>query len=208
MKFCVQLLLCTALLLSGFPAQSAHNLSTDLSDAAGKSLNREVNAQASGTSIRHSNSAPETQPERPKSVSKFVTVAGTRWIFLFRGAGQPVVLIHGNRGSTQDWTRVFGPAGANYRVIAFDRPGHGRSERPKHGETTVEVQARLLHDALQQLHIERPIVVGHSWGGALALIYAITYPKEVSGAVLLAPPVYDSEDGDVPGLRLPAEPVR
>ncbi len=207
MKFRVQLLLCTALLLWGFPAQSAHNLSADVSDAAGKSLNREVNAQVSGTSIRHSNSGPETQSERPKSISKFVTVDGTRLHFVFRGAGQPVILIHGNPGSTQDWTRVFGPAGANYRVIAFDRPGHGRSERPKHGDTTVEVQARLLHDALNQLHIERPIVVGHSWGGALALIYAITYPKEVAGVVLVAPAVYESQDGVSLLTSLPAVPV-
>jgi pimeloyl-ACP methyl ester carboxylesterase len=207
MKLRVQLLVCSGLLLSSFQAQSARNLWTDLSDAAGKSLNREVNAQAIGTSIRHSNSGPETQSERPKSISKFVTVDGTRLHFVFRGAGQPVILIHGNPGSTQDWTRVSGPLAADHRVIAFDRPGHGRSERPKHGETTVEVQARLLHDALKQLHIDRPIVVGHSWGGALALIYAMTYPKEVGGVVLVAPAVYESQDGVSLLTTLPAVPV-
>jgi pimeloyl-ACP methyl ester carboxylesterase len=205
MKLRVQVLVC--LLLSSFPSQGAQNLSTDPSDAAGKSLNREVSGQASGTSIRHSNSGPETQSERPQSTSKFVTVDGTRLHFVFRGAGQPVVLIHGNPGSTQDWTRVLGPLAANHRVIVFDRPGHGRSERPKHGDTTVEVQARLLHDALKQFHIERPIVVGHSWGGALALVYAITYPKEVAGVVLVAPAVYESQDAVSVLTTLPAVPV-
>jgi len=72
-----------------------------------------------------------------------------------------------------------------HKIVAFDRPGHGQSQRPRHGDATVEVQASLLHDALKQLHIVRPIMVGHSWGGALALVYAITYPKEVAGLVLL-----------------------
>jgi pimeloyl-ACP methyl ester carboxylesterase len=152
------------------------------------------------------NSVPETPSERSPSTSKFVTVDGTRLHFLIKGAGRPVVLIHGNPGSGQDWTRVFGPLAARNKAIAFDRPGHGQSERPRHGDATVEVQAGLLHDALKQLHIERPIVVGHSWGGALALVYAISYPKEVAGVVLVAPAVYESHDG--PSLTdLPAVPV-
>ena len=207
MKFCLQLLLCSALLLSSFHPQRAQSLATDLSDDARISLNREISASADADSSEGPGSDPEIQSERPQFTSKFVTVDGTRLHFVIRGAGRPVVLIHGNPGSTQDWTRVFGPLAASHKVIAFDRPGHGRSERPKHGDATVEVQARLLHDALKQLHVERPIVVGHSWGGALALVYAITYPKEVAGVVLVAPAVYESQDG-VPLLtNLPAVPV-
>jgi len=202
MKFYVQLLLSTALLLSDSHSQRAR----DLSSHPRPSLNREIAEQASGTSIRHSNSGPEPQPERAQFTSKFVTIDGARLHFVIRGAGRPVVLIHGNPGSTQDWTRVLGPLAANHKVIALDRPGHGRSERPKHSDATVEVQARLLHDALKQMHIERPIVVGHSWGGALALIYAITYPKEVAGVVLIAPAVYESHD-DSFLTSLPAVPV-
>jgi pimeloyl-ACP methyl ester carboxylesterase len=136
-----------------------------------------------------------------------VTVDGTRLHFLIHGAGRPVVLIHGNPGSAQDWTRLFGPLTARHNAIAFDRPGHGHSQRPKHGDATVEVQARLLHDALRQLHVERPILVGHSWGGALALVYAINYPKEVAGVVLVAPAVYESHEGGSFLTSLPAVPV-
>ena len=205
MKFCVQLFLCTALLLSSFHSQRAQNLSTDLLNDARTSLSREISEQVSADSLKPSTSDPKAEPERPQITSKFVTVDGTRLHFVIRGAGRPVVLIHGNPGSTQDWTRVFGSVGANHKVIAFDRPGHGLSERPKHGDTTVEVQARLLHDALKQLHVERPIVVGHSWGGALAMVYAITYPKEVAGVVLVGPAVYESQD--VVLTNLPAVPV-
>jgi len=206
MKFRVQLLLCTALLLSGavarplgrasqYPSWQA-KCSRDLSDEARTSLNHEISEQAGGPSLKPPNS--ETQSERPQI---------TRLHFVIRGVGRPVVLIHGNPGSAQDWSRVFGPLAASHKIIAFDRPGHGRSERPKHGDTTVEVQARLLHDALKQLHVERPIIAGHSWGGALALIYAITYPQEVTGVVLVAPAVYESQDGVSLVTSLPAVPV-
>lgn len=206
MKFCVQLLLCSGLLLSSFQSQSAQNLSNDLSDDDAPSLNREISLKVRATSFRPPNSGLVTQSERSQSTSKSVTVDGTRLHFVIKGAGRPVVLIHGNPGSGQDWTRLFGPLAADHKAIAFDRPGHGRSQRPKHIDATVEVQARLLHDALKQLHVERPIVVGHSWGGALALVYAINYPKEVAGVVLVAPAVYESHDG-VSLTSLPAVPV-
>ena len=200
MKFRVQLLLCSGLLLSSLQSQSAQNLSDD--SRAG--LNVEISAKVSADRPR--NSGPQAQSERLQSTSRFVTVDGTRLHFVIKGEGRPVVLVHGNPGSGQDWTRVFGPLAALHRVIAFDRPGHGRSERPKHIDATVEVQARLLHDALKQLHVERPIVVGHSWGGALALVYAINYPTEVSGIVLVAPAVYESQDLSL-ATELPAVPV-
>jgi pimeloyl-ACP methyl ester carboxylesterase len=196
MKFYLQLLLCSGLLLSSFQAPSAQNLSDD----ARISLNREISPKVSAPSLR-----PES--ERSQPTSKYVTVDGTRLHFVIRGAGRPVVLIHGNPGSGQDWTRLFGPLAADHRAIAFDRPGHGLSQRPKQGDTTVEVQARLLHDALKQLHVERPIIVGHSWGGALALVYAINYPQEVAGVVLVAPAVYESQDATSLLTQLPAVPV-
>ena len=197
MKFCVQLLLCSGLLLSGLQSQSAQNHSDDAL----------TNLNVSATGLRHPNSGPEAQSERSPSISKFETVDGTRLHFVIKGGGRPVVLIHGNPGSGQDWTRLFGPLAEHHKAIAFDRPGHGRSERPKHIDATVEVQARLLHDALKQLHVERPIVVGHSWGGALALVYAINYPQEVAGIVLVAPAVYESQDGVSLLTSLPAVPV-
>ncbi len=198
MKFCVQLLLCGGLLLSSFRSQSAQSLSDDAPSL------REIGVKVGAGPP---NSVPETQSERSQSTSKFVTVDGTRLHFVIKGAGRPLVLIHGNPGSSQDWTRLFGPLAASHKVIAFDRPGHGRSQRPKHIDATVEVQAGLLHDALKQLHVERPIVVGHSWGGALALVYAINYPKEVAGVMLVAPAIYESQDGVSLVTSLPAVPV-
>lgn len=145
--------------------------------------------------------------DHPQAVSKFITVDGARLHFVIKGAGRPVVLIHGNPGSCQDWVRLYGALASRYQVIGFDRPGHGHSDRPNHQPVTVEIQARMLHCALKELGVEHPILVGHSWGAALALVYALHFPVDVSGLVLLAPAVYESEDGVSFLSKLPAWPV-
>lgn len=139
--------------------------------------------------------------------SQFVTVDGARLHFVIKGAGRPVVLIHGNPGSCQDWSRLYTPISSRYQAIAFDRPGHGNSDRPNHRDITVDVQAQMLHTALRELQVERPILVGHSWGGALALAYALEFPEDLSGLVLLAPAVYESDDGVSFLSKLPGFPI-
>jgi pimeloyl-ACP methyl ester carboxylesterase len=144
----------------------------------------------------------------PNAESKFVKVEGASLHFVIKGSGRPVVLIHGNPGSCHDWMRLYAPMSSRFCVFAFDRPGHGHSDRPtKNGDVTAEVQAGLLNSGLAQLNVARPILVGHSWGGALALIYALSHPEDVSGLVLLAPAVYESDDGVSSLSKLPAWPV-
>ncbi len=149
-----------------------------------------VQARSSGSP---SSRAAESEPVR--YASRFITVEDTRLHYIVQGAGRPVVLIHGNPGSAEDWLPVFTPLASRPKVFAFDRPGHGQSARPKHADATVELQAQLIHDALAQLHVERPIVVGHSWAAALALDYALRYPKDVAGVLIVAPAVYEDHEG-------------
>lgn len=137
-----------------------------------------------------------------------MNIQGMNLHFVIKGSGRPVVLIHGNPGSCQDWSKLYSSLTQRYCAIAFDRPGHGHSERRTNsGNVSVEVQAQLLHVALDKLSVERPILVGHSWGAALAAVYALLYPREVSGLVLLAPAVYESDDGVSFLSKLPAWPV-
>ena len=113
--------------------------------------------------------------------------------YVSAGSGQPVVLIHGNPGSFHDYTlAVVERLSQSYHVVAFDRPGHGYSERHDSVQTTVEVQARIIREALHKLGIEQPVLVGHSWGGSLVLAAAIAYGNDLSGIVLLAPAAYPS----------------
>ena len=124
---------------------------------------------------------------------QFVSVAGLRLHYVSKGAGRPVVFIHGNPGSHHDYSRtVLSEVARSHRVFAFDRPGHGYSERPNGRGTTVEVQARLLRGAFRKLAIEKPLIVGHSWGGSVALAMALQNENELSGLVLLAPAAFPS----------------
>jgi pimeloyl-ACP methyl ester carboxylesterase len=124
---------------------------------------------------------------------EFVTVGGINLHYVSAGTGRPVVLIHGNPGSHQDYTMaVLDRLSRSFHAIAFDRPGHGCSERHDSGESNVEAQAKFIRDALRELSIKKPILVGHSWGGSLVLAAAVAYAEEFSGIVLLAPAAYPS----------------
>jgi Predicted hydrolases or acyltransferases (alpha/beta hydrolase superfamily) len=124
---------------------------------------------------------------------EFVTVGGINLHYVSAGTGRPVVLIHGNPGSHRDYTMaVLDKLSQSFQAIAFDRPGHGCSERHDSGKRNVEVQASFIRDALQELAIRKPILVGHSWGGSLVLAAAVAYAEELSGIVLLAPAAYPS----------------
>jgi pimeloyl-ACP methyl ester carboxylesterase len=157
--------------------------------------------------LRRAYIASRVAHQYSEALSKFVTVDGARLHFVIKGTGRPVVLIHGNPGSCQDWARLYGPLSLRYCGFAFDRPGHGHSERPNHRDITVDLQAQMLHTALKDLNVEQPILVGHSWGGALALSYALEFQEDVAGLVLLAPAVYESDDGVSFLTKLPALPV-
>jgi pimeloyl-ACP methyl ester carboxylesterase len=79
---------------------------------------------------------------------------------------------------------------ARHRVILIDRAGLGWSRRRRRGGSSLAYQAAVLRDVLDRLGIDRAVVVGHSWGGALATTFALDYPERVAGLVLLAPPLY------------------
>lgn len=122
---------------------------------------------------------------------RFVDVDGGRLHVVELGAADapPVLLLHGASGNLNDLRLALGEKLAQrYRVILVDRPGHGWSDRPGGAADALpSAQAKLIHQALVNLGIKRPIVLGHSWSGALATAYALAYPDGVSGLVLLAP---------------------
>jgi len=129
------------------------------------------------------------QCEQPKE--HYINIENTRVRYVESGAGHDVVLIHGNAGSVDDFDfQSLGRLCRNYRVIAIDRPGHGKSDRPKDSDATLQYQMHLLHETLSHLGVTRPALVGHSWGASLALAYAVAYPTELSAIVLLAPAAY------------------
>jgi pimeloyl-ACP methyl ester carboxylesterase len=104
------------------------------------------------------------------------------------GAEPAVVLIHGASGNMEDMRLALGgKLATSHRVILVDRPGHGWSSRPADDSYASPArQASVVAKALNELGVSRAILVGHSWGGALATAYALAFPERVGGLVLLS----------------------
>jgi pimeloyl-ACP methyl ester carboxylesterase len=125
---------------------------------------------------------------------RFVKVHSGRLhlVELGRRNERAVVLLHGATTNLEDMRLSLGDRlSAQYHVILIDRPGHGWSDRPDGGDdASPQQQAKLIHEALDQIGIQRAVFVAHSWAGAVALAYALVYPQGVAGLVLLAPLAY------------------
>lgn len=141
---------------------------------------------------------------------RFVTVDGVRLRYLEWGDGPPLVLLHGNGMLADDFdiSGVAAEAARRYRVIAFDRPGYGYSERPSGRHWTPQAQAQLIHRALGRIGVAEPsVVLGHSWGAQVALAMGLQFPDDVRALVLLSGYYFASVRLDVPFVSAPAIPL-
>lgn len=103
------------------------------------------------------------------------------------GSAPDLVLIHGASGNTRDLTFDLAPRLAqDYRVIVLDRPGLGYTDPIDRGGATITQQADLLQTAAARLGARRPVVMGHSFGGAVALAWAVTRPADIAALVSVA----------------------
>lgn len=103
--------------------------------------------------------------------------------FEITGNGHPVVLIHSGGADLRQWPFLISLLSKNYKVIAFDGRGAGKSPNPiKHVNYVEDVLALLDYLELNQVSI-----IGHSMGGQIATDLALNYPERVSKLVLIAP---------------------
>jgi pimeloyl-ACP methyl ester carboxylesterase len=133
--------------------------------------------------------------QRHPAVGKFLNVDGVRLHYVERGTGEPLLLIHGNGTQIEDFetSGLIDLAADTHRVIVFDRPGFGHSSRPRGTVWTPSAQAHLLHEALAQLGIGRCVVLGHSWGAAVAVALALPHPTSVKSLVLVSGYYYPTD---------------
>lgn len=124
-------------------------------------------------------------------VGRFVTAEGRRLHVIDSGeAGKPpLVFIHGAFGAAEDFkVSVMPNLTGRFRAVAIDRPGHGYSERGEESPLTPDRQAAILRAGLKAAGIEgKPILVGFSLGGAVALAWGLNHPDDVAGILLINP---------------------
>ena len=127
---------------------------------------------------------------------RHVQAHGVRTQVTQAGDGPDVLLIHGASSDTGLWTpTVFPLLGSRYRLTAYDRPGMGGTvERPR-GASALAFQARVAAGVIASTDLKRPIVVAHSYGGAIALRLALDHADKISGLVLIAPVAYEWPGG-------------
>ena len=114
-------------------------------------------------------------------------VNGHRIHVIVRGQGPDLVLIHGASGSTRDMTfELVKHLEGRYRVLIFDRPGLGYSDRVSSSGATLVQQAEILSEAAAQLEAHQPIVMGQSYGGGVALAWAAHFPDRLAALVPVA----------------------
>lgn len=153
--------------------------------------------------------ASRAAERRYPAEGRFVTVDGVRLHYMEAGEGPPVVLLHGNVSALGDSlaSGLFDRLARNHRVIAFDRPGMGHSDRPRDRAWTPEDQADLLAEAFGALGIENAVIAGHSYATLVALALALDHPRTVKGLVLLAGYYFPTKRVDAAMVAPLATPV-
>lgn len=113
-----------------------------------------------------------------------VTVHGHDVVFRRGGSGEPLVLIHGLAGSSHTWRNVMPQLARHYDVIAPDLLGHGGSAKPM-GDYSLGAHASGLRDLLLTLGVSGASVLGHSFGGGVAMQFAYQHPEMIDRMILV-----------------------
>ena len=104
-----------------------------------------------------------------------------------RGAGRPVLLVHGLSGQTRHFSALMPELARDHPVVAVDRPGSGYSPRASGAGGGPVEQAAAIAALIDALGLDRPLVVGHSLGGAVALALGLNHGARVGGLALVCP---------------------
>jgi pimeloyl-ACP methyl ester carboxylesterase len=119
---------------------------------------------------------------------RFLELDGCRIRYVDEGSGPPLFLIHGLGGQVGNFTyALVGRLAKEFRVVAVDRPGSGYSTRPAGADPRLRAQGELMAKAIAALKLDRPLVVGHSLGGAIGLAVGLDHPECASALALIAP---------------------
>ena len=117
-----------------------------------------------------------------------MTVGAIKTHFVRKGdAGRPVVLVHGFGSSTYTWRKTVDALAPRHRVYALDLKGFGLTAKPKDGQYHMDAYTRHLLGFLDAMKLDRPVLVGHSLGGAVVTRLALFHPDRVGGLVLEDP---------------------
>lgn len=117
---------------------------------------------------------------------KHLQVGDEFFHYVEKGSGPPLLLVHGFMGWSYSWRHNIEALGRSYRTIALDLRGFGLSEKDAQRGHSLSDQAEVIKSFLDTLGIDQVFLCGHSMGGEVALRFALTYPNQVRGLILVS----------------------
>ncbi|HKK80132.1 MAG TPA: alpha/beta fold hydrolase [Phaeodactylibacter sp.] len=122
----------------------------------------------------------------PFPAQKVKLESGEEIAYFDQGEGQPIIFIHGLGSYAPAWKNNIEGLQENFRCIALDLPGYGKSSKGKY-EASMTYYATIVKNFMQALGLEKAVLAGHSMGGQIAMTTALAYPNMVERLVLVAP---------------------
>ena len=144
-----------------------------------------------------------------ESDSKFIEINGVNIHYKEAGSGgRTFILLHPFGGSTYSWREVMDDFARYGKVIAYDRPAFGLTERPmpedwQENPYGIKANIEILRALLDEFNIEKAVIVGNSAGGGLAVAFALEYPERIDELILVAPGVGGGYGPKFPSWALP-----
>jgi len=150
-----------------------------------------------------------TEKEFTEPDSKFIEVNDVTVHYKEMGAGETTfILLHGFGASTYSWREVMDDFAQRGRVIAYDRPAFGLTERPMPEDWVenpygMKANIELLRGLMDALNIEKAVLVGNSAGGGVSVAFGLEYPQRVDSLILVDPGVGGGRGPQFPAWALP-----
>jgi pimeloyl-ACP methyl ester carboxylesterase len=116
---------------------------------------------------------------------EFIRVGEANTHYIRKGKGKPLILIHGIFSSSFVWRKNIDALAEHFDVISLDVKGYGYSDKPADGRYSREDIRQFVLDFMETLKVDRAILVGHSWGGGIAVNLALHHPERVEKLILI-----------------------
>ncbi len=107
--------------------------------------------------------------------------------------GEPIIFLHGVLGDVHLWRKTMKALEKDYRVLAIDLPGYGKSDKGEQIPMSISYYAGLIHDLIELKQLKKPVLAGVSLSGHIVLYYALNFPDEIGKAVVVGSVGVDRE---------------
>jgi pimeloyl-ACP methyl ester carboxylesterase len=160
-----------------------------------------------GLGFHADRAADELEARYATAPSKFIEVDGLRVHYRDRGAGPPVVLLHGSNSSLFTWEGWAQRLASTHRVVTLDLPGHGLTGPDLKERYSPAEMAEVVDAFASRIGLSRFVLGGNSMGGSVAWHYALVHPERVEKLILVDSAGFPRREPRPAAMRIAASPI-